>query len=507
MMTDLLLALPMAIIVIGAFVLLLLSRSKRLNLHRLNIITVFFLTLSFTIQYIVIDDHSSTFLFPDIFGTNFILDNFSKIFDFMFTVGAILTLLINNDYFKSRNYFNGEYFALILFSVFGMMMLSHAHELVTAFIALEISSLSVYTLVGYHKNNKISSEAMMKYMVLGAMTGAFFLLGTALIYGAVGSTTLIDIAMYVRNNEGQDMTLLLVGLSFIMITIMFKIGAVPFHSWVVDVYHGAPYPITMFMASTFKIAIFAIALRLYLVHLEPIHSFWIEILQVITVLTLLGGSWLAINQTIVKRMLSGSSIVHSGYLLIAMSSLGLGSEVAAPAIMFYLIAYFLSAVGSFGILSFLSAQSKKQMTYDDFKGFAQRRPYMALIMSIFMLSLAGFPSTIGFLGKFYIFTSAIESGQILLAGFGILIAFISVYYYFKLIAMMYFYPSETPEKKVTIDISTVCIAIMALFVIWGGIGTSLLSFIPGADGLIDIAKQTINSLKQAPTGNQIIFVL
>lgn len=494
MMIQLLLALPMVIIVIGALILILLSQSRRFTLDRLNLIAVFFLVISLAVQFMTIGDHKSIFLFPNLLGHSFILDNFASIFDLMFTAGAILTLLINNDYFKSRSYFNGEYFALILFSVFGMMMLSHAHELVTAFIALEIASLSIYALVGYHKNNKVSSEAMMKYMVLGSMTGAFFILGTALIYGAVGSTSLTEIAIYVVNNEHQDMSLLIIGASFIMITIMFKIGAVPFHSWVVDVYHGAPYPLTMFMASTFKIAIFAITLRLYLVNFGPINSFWSELLQIMTILTLIGGSWLAINQKLVKRMLAGSSIVHSGYLLIAISSLGLGSEMAAPAIMFYLIAYFLSSVGAFGILSFIASQNKKQMTYDDFKGFAQKRPYMALMMSIFMLSLAGFPSTIGFLGKFYIFTSAIESGQILLAGLGILIAFISVYYYFKLIAVMYFYPSDAPQKIFPVNISTIVIAIMALLVIWGGIGTSLIPFIPGPDGFIDIAKQTIRSL-------------
>ena len=495
MIEELLSALPMAIVVIGAFVLMLLSNSKNFNLDRLNLVAVFFLSISFIMSYFTFGNHTSTFLFENIFGDSFILDDFSTIFDLMFTAGAILTLLINNDYFKSRSYFSGEYFALILFSVFGMMMLSHAHELVTAFIALEIASLSIYTLVGYHKHNKISSEAMMKYMILGSMTGAFFILGTALIYGAVGSTSLTAIAIYVFGNELADMTLLIVGASFIMITILFKIGAVPFHSWTLDVYHGAPYPITMFMASTFKIAVFAIALRLFLVDFAPIESFWTEMLQVITILTLLGGSWLAISQTLVKRMLAGSSIVHSGYLLIALSSVGLGSEVAAPAIMFYLIAYFLSAVGSFGILSFIASQSKRQMRYEDFKGFATRRPYMALMMSIFMLSLAGFPSTIGFFGKFYIFTSAIESGQILLAGLGILTAFISVYYYFKLIAMMYFYPSDTPQKKFPVNISTVLISMMALLVVWGGIGTSLIPFVPSADGFIDIAIQAISSLK------------
>ena len=155
MITQLFFALPMAIIVIGALILMLLSHSKRFNLDRLNLIAVFFLTISFAIQYSTMGEYHSTFLFPDIFGDSFILDDFARIFDLMFTAGAILTLLINNDYFKSRNYFNGEYFALILFSVFGMMMLSHAHELLTAFIALEIASLSVYALVGYHKNNKI----------------------------------------------------------------------------------------------------------------------------------------------------------------------------------------------------------------------------------------------------------------------------------------------------------------------------------------------------------------
>ncbi len=494
MLSQFLYALPMAIVVIGAFVLMLLSNSH-ITLKRLNFITVFFLMLSLILQFFLVGEKESTYLFETVFGKSFILDDFASIFDFMFTIGAMLTLLINNEYFKSRRYFSGEYFSLILFSVFGMMMLSHAHELLTAFIGLEIASLNIYALVGYHKNRKVSAEAMMKYIVLGSMTGAFYLLGTALIYAAAGSTLFTDIAAYVHGTDLQNINILIIGATFIMVTILFKIGAVPFHSWVLDVYHGAPYPITMFMASIFKIAIFAIALRLYLVIFAPINSFWTEILQVVTIMTLIGGSWLAINQTLVKRMLAGSSIVHSGYLLIAISSIGLDSDIAAPAVMFYLIAYFLSAVGSFGILSFISSTKKKQMTYDDFKGFAQKRPYMAIMMSIFMLSLAGFPSTIGFLGKFYIFTAAIESGQLLLAGLGILIAFISVYYYFKLIAMMYFYESDEEQKKFPVSISTVLIVIISLVIIWGGIGTSLIPYVPGADGFIDIARQAIGSLK------------
>lgn len=489
MMKELLLALPMATVVIGAFVLMLLSRSRSFDLNKLNLVAVFFLTVSLLLELPQLGHENSVYLFDHIFGSMFILDDFATLFDLMFTAGAILTLLINTDYFKSRTYYNGEYFALIMFSVFGMMMLAHANELLTAFIALEIASLSVYALVGYHKNNKISSEAMMKYLILGSMTGAFFILGTALIYGAVGSTHLNAIAAFI--GSGGDLTLLIVGGTFIMVTIMFKIGAVPFHAWVVDVYHGAPYPVTMFMASTFKIAIFAITLRLYLTDFVSLGGTWTHVLQVLTILTLFGGSWLAITQKTVKRMLAGSSIVHSGYMLIAISSIGLGSEIAAPAIMFYLIAYFFSAVGAFGILSFIASQSKIQMTYDDFKGFAEHRPYLALMMAVFMLSLSGFPSTIGFLGKFYIFSAAIESGQILLAGLGILTAFISVYYYFKLIAVMYFYSSANETMPMKVDLSSALIALMAVMIVWGGIGTSLIPYVPGADGLIDIAQQAM----------------
>ncbi|MEA3419214.1 MAG: NADH-quinone oxidoreductase subunit N [Campylobacterota bacterium] len=496
MIHELIQILPMAIVVIGAFVLMLLSRSQVVDLNKLNLVAVFFLGISFLLELPQFGREQAVYSFPDIFGSMYVIDDFATLFDLMFTAGAMLTLLINTDYFKSRKYYNGEYFALILFSVFGMMTLVHSNELITAFISLEIASLSIYALVGYHKNNKISSEAMMKYLVLGSMTGAFFILGTALIYGATGSTNLNDIAAFINTHSQQELTLVIVGGTFIMVTIMFKIGAVPFHSWVIDVYHGAPYPVTMFMASTFKIAIFAIILRIYLIDFISISGIWTQMLQVLTILTLIGGSWLAISQSTVKRMLAGSSIVHSGYMLIAITSIGLGSEVAAPAIMFYLIAYFLSAAGAFGILSFIASQSRKQMTYDDFKGFSERRPYMALMMAIFMLSLSGFPSTIGFLGKFYIFTAAIESGQILLAGLGILTAFISVYYYFRLIAMMYFYSSEQPKKKFPINVSSGLIGLMALLIIWGGIGTGLIPFIPGVDGFIDIAKQAIASLYQ-----------
>ena len=494
MLDNLILVLPMALIVIGAIILMLLSFFKPLSILNRSTITVAILSISFFIEIFRLSDVKTLYAFESVFGKMYIIDTFSTLFDLMFLAGAILTLLINTKYFKSRNYYDGEFFALLLFSVFGMMTLAHSNELISAFIALEIASLSIYTLVGYHTTNHKSHEAMMKYIVLGSMTGAFFMLGTALIYGATGSTMIGDIYSFILSHPQEDLSLIVVGGLLIMVTILFKIGAVPFHAWVVDVYHGAPLPVTMFMASTFKIALFAITLRIFLIDFEPINAKWSDVLQVITALTLVGGSFLALSQNNIKRMLAGSSIVHGGYLLIALCSIGLGAEYAAPAIMFYLISYFLSSVGAFGILSFLSASKHKNLTYDDFKGFGFRRPYLAAMMSIFMLSLAGFPSTIGFLGKFYIFVSAIESGQIFLTALGIAIAFISIFYYFKLIAMMYFYKSETDTQSFSLDMSTTIILLLAIMTISGGIGTSLIPFIPGADSLIDIAKSAVESL-------------
>ncbi|WP_201353287.1 NADH-quinone oxidoreductase subunit N [Hydrogenimonas urashimensis] len=493
-MEQTLLVLPMALTVVGAFVLLMLSTVKTIGLRRYLAVAVAFLAVSFVIELPQFGNGPARYAFPDIFGKMYLIDDFSTLFDLMFLAGAILTLLINSVYLEKRKYYNGEFFALFLFSIFGMMTLAHANDLVTAFIGLELASLSIYALVGYHKNNPLSGEAMFKYLVLGSLAGAMFILGAAIIYGVTGTTVITEIGTFVQQQGSHYTLALTVAGMLLFVTILFKIGAVPFHAWVLDVYHGSPFPVTMFMASTFKIALFAVALRIYLAYfaLSGLHGS--EILTVLTILTLLGGSWLALSQSILKRMLAGSSIVHGGYMLIALSSIGLGSQLAAPAIMFYLLSYFISSVGAFGILSYIAADAKRPLTYDDFKGFAQKRPYLAAMMAIFMLSLSGFPSTIGFLGKFYIFTSAIESRQFLLAGLGIFIAFVSVYYYFKLIAVMYFYETESKREPFRFGMSTLLITMMALMAIWGGIGTGLIPFFPGADGLIDIAKQAIGSL-------------
>ncbi len=489
--------LPTTLVVLGAFVLLLISTVRSIHLKSYLYITVAFLLLAFAVALPQFGTRSSVYLLPKVFGHTYLADDFATLFDLMFLGGGALTLLINAIYLRKRDYYNGEFFALFLFAIFGMMTLAHANDLVAAFISLELTSVAIYALTGYHKNYRGSNEAMLKYLVLGSFAGAMFILGTAIFYGMAGTTVISELAAFIQLHGSEHLLALSTAGLFIMITILFKIGAVPFHSWLLDVYLGSPFPVTMFMASVLKVALFAIALRLYLILYVDTGLIGNQIISFLAVLTLIGGSWLAISQSMLKRMLAGSSIVHGGYMLIALSSIGLGAHLAAPAIMFYLLSYFISSVGAFGILSYIAADATRPLTYEDFKGMAHRRPYLSAMMAISMLSLSGFPSTIGFLGKFYIFMSAIESGQFALAGLGIFIAFVSVYYYFKLIAMMYFYPCEEEtceQHPFEIHVSTLLIGLMALITIWGGIGTSLIPWFPGADGMISIAKQAIGSL-------------
>jgi NADH-quinone oxidoreductase subunit N len=293
----------------------------------------------------------------------------------------------------------------------------------------------------------------------------------------------------------EDMSLVLVGGVMIFITFFFKIAAFPFQNWVIDVYDGASYPVTTYMAVTFKTAIFGFILRLVLIDFDSIRDFWDNMFFYIIIFTLVYGSFLAIIQKSLKRMIAASSMVHTGYMLTAFLSIGVIGKGAASAIIFYLVAYFLAATGAFGLLSYISSDDEVRVTYEDFRGFASVRPYMAAMMSVFMLSFAGIPSTIGFIGKFYIFTGAIEAGYPTLAIFGILATFVSVYYYFKVIALMYFYPSAKMQNIPPLKgIAPYLIGLIALTIIWGGVGNMFIAYFPGVDYLIDMAKLSYESL-------------
>ena len=492
--THLIYFLPDITLGIGGIVLMLLSGFKHIKIHTFAVITMGFLTIAFLVGMLSLGDLYSFKPLSSVFHKMYIADSLSSYFTLMLVGGGIFTMLVGQHYFERRDYFRGEFFALLLFSIFGMSMLVHSSELITAFISLEIASLSIYVMTGFNRANNRRIEAAFKYMTLGAFAGSFYLLGSLLLYLNTQTTLLGDIGIYLSSHQTSNLSLAELGGAAVIMLVFFKISAFPFQSWTLDVYEGAPLPVTGFMAATFKIAIFGFLLRIVVVDFDSIAYIWHRLFYWITILTVIYGSFLATIQKSIKRMLAASSIVHTGYMLIAISSIQQVGVKATTSIIFYLVAYFLSAIGSFGLLSYITSDERLRITYDDFKGFAKVHPYMSAMMTIFMFSLAGIPGTIGFIGKFYIFTSAIEAHNYALAIIGILATFISIYYYFKLIAVMYFYDVPQMQSTKLKGISPVMIGFVALLILWGGLGNSHILFIPGVDFLINLAQTSYNSL-------------
>ncbi len=493
-MSQFIYLLPLLTILAGAITLFLLSEFSKMDKEQLGNATALFICVALIIQFFTLGDFEPFYLWESHFGTLFVVDQFALAFSMMFLLGTLVTGAAGARYFEDRAHYNGEFFSLLLFALFGMMALAHSNELITALVSLETASLCIYMLAGY-KDSKPgkSREAMMKYVILGSITSAFFIFGIALVYGGINTTFITEILAFYQG--GGDSTLVNLGVIMITITVLFKLGAVPFHAWVVEVYKGAPLPVTMFMAAVFKLALFTIALRFYLVDIKLLGDAWVAVMQVMAVLTLIGGTWLTITQDDLKRLLAGSGIVHSGYLLIALAAIGKGSELAPSAIVFYLISYFVTSIGIFGVLSYVSSADSKKLSFEGFKGLAKTRPYLSIITTIFVLSLAGIPLTIGFMGKLNVFMAGIESQQYFLVGLAILAAFISMYYYFKIIAAMYFYDTDEEPKVGMLGLGTVLLTITAIYTVWGGVGVDLFSILPGVDGFMNIAKDAISSLK------------
>ncbi|AGR76629.1 NADH:ubiquinone oxidoreductase I, membrane subunit N [Aliarcobacter butzleri 7h1h] len=503
-MSQFLYLVPTLTILVGALVLMFMSMYDKFNIKNHIFASSVFLIIALLFALSNVNNSFSVQPYESFLNNVLTFDSFSNFFNILLIAGTLLTLLIGEHYFQHRSYFKGEFFSILLFALFGMMVLAQANELITAFIALEIASFSIYIMVGYNSDDSKRVEAIFKYLVLGSFIGAFYLLGMVLVYGATTSTNLADVSTFIATANQQDMILVYIGLTLILFTFLFKIAAFPFQSWLLDVYRGAPMIITAYMASTFKIAIFSFFLRVILDYISPIIDFWDTILSVVIILTLVFGTWLAVTQQIVKRMLAASSIVHTGYLLLAFIALGykdghLINIDSAYAVMFYLIAYLLSALGAFGLASHIISETNVKVTFDDFKGLAKQRPFLAAMMTIFLLSLAGIPSTIGFIGKIYVFTEAIASGYTLLTVIAILATIVSVYYYFRLIAVMYFYPAPDNCETEEFDdkrVSTYAIMIVAILTVLGGIGSAIVFFIPAMniDTLINFSQVAVQSL-------------
>ena len=333
------------------------------------------------------------------------VDKYSLFFNVIFLVSTILVVLISMNYLGRTDRRQGEYYLLILLATLGMMLMASGNELIVVFLGLELMSLSLYVLAGYFQRSMASSEAGMKYLLLGAFASGFFLYGIALIYGGAGTTSIPKIAAAITVNAKSP--LLLSGMFLLVVGFGFKVALVPFHQWAPDVYEGAPTSIAAFISAGPKAAGFAAFLRIFLEALQNIQSEWIVVVTILAALTMTVGNLVAIAQRNIKRMLAYSSIAHAGYVLVGLAA---ANKDGISSAMFYLLVYCIMNIGAFGAVILARTEDGESLIISDYAGLGFKKPLLALFMTLMLLSLAGFPPTAGFVGKFYIFRSAVESG-------------------------------------------------------------------------------------------------
>jgi NADH-quinone oxidoreductase subunit N len=327
-----------------------------------------------------------------------------------------------------------EYYALLLFATIGMLMMVQAPDLMMVFIGLEVLSISLYALAGIARGRLVSSEAALKYLLLGAFASGFLVYGMALIYGAAGTTNLLELARVIDMQEAAGSRLLQAGVALLLVGFVFKISSVPFHMWAPDVYQGSPSFVAGFMSTAVKMAAFATLLRTFIVGLGAFSGIWSGVLAALAVLTMTLGNVVALHQSNLKRLLAYSSIAHAGYLLVGASCVTTFGEAS---VLFYALAYTLTNLGAFAFVLLASGGGEDRVEVSDYAGLAHRRPLLAMAMTVFLLSLAGIPPTGGFVGKLYLFTAAVENGKVWLAVAGVLNSLVSAFYYLRVIATLY----------------------------------------------------------------------
>ena len=431
---------------------------------------------------ILTKNSTSTTLFS--FSETIIIDNYSLFFNFIFLLSTGLIIMISHSYIKREEINYGEYYALILFSTIGMMLMASGADLLNIYIGLEVMSISIYILTGFKRSKLISNEASLKYFLLGAFATGFLLFGISIIYGTTGTINLNQIACFIAEKGGKSDPLMLMGMGLIIIGLGFKVASVPFHAWVPDVYEGAPTAVTAFMSVGPKAAGFAVFLRIFLTAFGSIHYEWQKIIYILAILTMTTGNIIAIAQVNIKRMLAYSSIAHAGYLLIALVA---DNNMGVSGTLFYVLSYTFMNIGAFAIVIILSQKGDEFIQINDYAGLGLKHPLLAIAMSIFMRSMAGVPPTAGFVGKFYIFSAAIKSGYIGLAIIGVINAVISVYYYLRIMVIMYM---KDPSREFSpLTISPLIIAAIVISVI----GTLQLGIFPSK--VMEMAQQSILILK------------
>ena len=368
------------------------------------------------------------------FNGMFISDDMSDVLKvFIYLITAVV-FLYSREYLYVRDLLKGEFFILGLFAVTGMMVMVSAYSLLTLYLGLELLSLCLYAMVALHRDSIPASEAAMKYFVLGAIASGMLLYGMSMIYGATGSLGITEVGNAVRQSASNDIVLLF-GLTFVVVALAFKLGAVPFHMWLPDVYHGAPTPVTLFITAAPKVAAFAMVIRLLTDGLGGLHLQWQEMLIVLSVLSITIGNVVAIAQTNIKRMLAYSTISHVGFLLLGILA---GTPAGNAASMFYVLAYAIMSLAAFGMIMLLSRTGFEADQLEDFKGLNERSPWFAFVMLVVMFSMAGVPPTVGFYAKLAVLQAVIDVGMVWLAVFAVLFSVVGAFYYLRVVKFMYF---------------------------------------------------------------------
>jgi NADH-quinone oxidoreductase subunit N len=385
------------------------------------------------------------------------MDGFALFLNAVIGAAAVLVLLLSVGYLPRQGVVTGEYYALALFATVGMMLMAAGTDLLVIFLALELMSLSLYVLAGSFRARSEGNEAALKYFLLGAFASGFFLYGIALLYGATGTTNLARLGAALAAPGAARNPMVLAGLALLLVGFAFKTSAVPFHQWAPDVYQGAPTPVAAFIATGSKAAAFGGLLRV-LATVRPLQTDWTAALWLLAALTMTVGNVVALAQGNVKRLLAYSSVAHVGYMLVGLAA---GLEPGSPAVLFYLAVYAVASVGAFGIILLLEREGEEAVDLAAFGGLASRHPILALGLTIFLLALIGMPPTAGFVGKFYLFSAAIQRGLVALAVIAVLNSVVAAYYYLRLIVYMYMREPEgaattafvTPAASIALGLS------------------------------------------------------
>jgi NADH-quinone oxidoreductase subunit N len=381
-------------------------------------------------------------------------DKFSLFFEMLFAVLGILTLAVSNPYLQRRRFVAGEFHVLILAAVIGMMVLASATSLVTAFLGLELLSIALYIVCGYARGETQSQEAAAKYLLVGGFASAFVLYGMALVYGGAGTTLIPDIATTLGASSSGN-PLILLGIVLMGVGFAFKISAAPFHMWTPDVYQGAPIPVTAFMSVGTKAAGFAMIIRIFAGGLPHLAPEWQVLLAFVAATSMIVGNLMAIAQSSLKRLLAYSGIAQAGYVLIGVIA---GGQSGLAAVLFYLFVYMFMNFGAFAVVTMLAGPEGDRDRLSDLDGLHRRSPLMAILMTVFMLSLAGFPPFVGFFGKLFLFTAGVSAGYTWLVVLAVLMSVVSVYYYVRVLIPVWSSSTRTDKLESSVS-STMAIAL------------------------------------------------